>query len=159
MRRVPCLLYILLAVLLFFPACHKETEEDKVKKVVTSVQQAAEEKKIRSVLDHISKSYQDPQGNDYNGIKGLLAFYFFRHQKVSVYMPNIDIVVTGPTAKALFQAILTGRGTGEAAGGILPEALGAYNFEVLLAKKDGSWKVTSAMWERAGEGAGQKQQE
>ena len=159
MRRVPCLLYILLAVLLLFPACHKETEEDKVKKVVTSVQQAAEEKKIRSVLDHISMSYQDPQGNDYNGIKGLLAFYFFRHQKVSVYMPNIDIVVTGPTAKALFQAILTGRGTGEAAGGILPEALGAYNFEVLLAKKDGSWKVTSAMWERAGEGAGQKQQE
>ncbi|MBS1193006.1 MAG: hypothetical protein H6Q97_985 [Nitrospirae bacterium] len=130
-----------------------------MKKVVTSVQQAAEEKKIRSVLDHISKSYQDPQGNDYNGIKGLLAFYFFRHQKVSVYMPNIDIVVTGPTAKALFQAILTGRGTGEAAGGILPEALGAYNFEVLLAKEDGSWKVTSAMWERAGEGAGQKQQE
>ena len=159
MRRVPCLLYILLAVLLLFPACHKETEEDKVRKVVTSVQQAAEEKKIRSVLDHISKSYQDPQGNDYNGIKGLLAFYFFRHQKVSVYMPNIDIVVTGPTAKALFQAILTGRGTGEAAGGILPEALGAYNFEVLLAKEDGSWKVTSAMWERAGEGAGQKQQE
>jgi len=157
MRRVPCLLYILLAVLLLFPACHKETEEDKVKKVVTSVQQAAEEKKIRSVLDHISKSYQDPQGNDYNGIKGLLAFYFFRHQKVSVYMPNIDIVVTGPTAKALFQAILTGRGTGEAAGGILPEALGVYNFEVLLAKEDGSWKVTSAMWERAGEGAGQKQ--
>ena len=159
MRRVPCLLYILLAVLLLFPACHKETEEDKVKKVVTSVQQAAEEKKIRSVLDYISMSYQDPQGNDYNGIKGLLAFYFFRHQKVSVYMPNIDIVVTGPTAKALFQAILTGRGTGEAAGGILPEALGAYNFEVLLAKEDGSWKVTSAMWERAGEGAGQKQQE
>ncbi len=137
-------------------ACSKDTEEDKVKKVVTSVQQAAEEKKIGAVLDHISKSYRDPQGNDYNGIKGLLAFYFFRHQKVSVYMPNIDIVVTGPTAKAMFQAILTGRGTGEATGGILPEALGAYNFEVLLSKEDGAWKVTSAKWERAGEGAGQQ---
>ena len=158
MHRVPCLLYnIFLAVLLLFPACHKETEEDKVKKVVTGVQQAAEEKKIRSVLDHISKSYQDPQGNDYNGIKGLLAFYFFRHQKISVYMPNIDIMVKGEKATALFQAILTGRGTGEAAGGILPEALGAYNFEVLLAQEDGSWKVTSAKWERAGEGAGQTQ--
>mgnify|MGYP001584503328 FL=1 len=134
-------------------ACSKETEEDKVKKVVTSVQQAAEEKKIGAVLEHISKTYRDPQGNDYNGIKGLLAFYFFRHKKVSVYMPNIDIVVTGPTAKAVFQAILTGRGTGEAAGGILPEALGAYNFEVLLNKEDGAWKVASAKWERAGEGA------
>jgi hypothetical protein len=143
---------IILLLMQFFIACSKETEEDKVRKVVTSVQQAAGEKKIGAVLEHISKSYRDPQGNDYNGIKGLLAFYFFRHRKVSVYMPNIDIVVTGPVAKAIFQAILTGRGTGEMAGGILPEALGAYNFDVLLAKEDGQWKVSSAKWERAGEG-------
>jgi ketosteroid isomerase-like protein len=137
-------------VLLVLSACSKETEEDKVKKVVTSVQKAAEEKQISAVLDHISKNYLDPQGNDYNGIKGLLAFYFFRHQKVSVYMPNIDIVVTGATAKALFQAVLTGRGP---EGGVLPEALGAYNFEVLLKKEDGDWKAASAKWERVGEGA------
>ena len=143
---------MLMIPVLLLSACTKETEEDKVKKVITSVQQAAEEKKITAVLEHISKTYRDPQDNDYNGIKGLLAFYFFRHQKVKVYMPNIDIVVTGPTAKAIFQAILTGRGSGEAAGGILPEALGAYNFDVLLKKEDGQWKVTSAKWERAGEG-------
>ncbi|MEK6744015.1 MAG: hypothetical protein AABZ15_10405 [Nitrospirota bacterium] len=144
---------LMLAIpVLLLTACPKETEEDKVKKVVTSIQQATEEKKIGAVLEHISKTYRDPQGNDYNGIKGLLAFYFFRHQKVSVYMPNIDIVVTGQTAKAVFQAILTGRGAGEASGGILPESLGAYNFEVLLIKEDGTWKVTSAKWERAGEG-------
>jgi len=145
-----------MTILLLMPligACTKETEEDRVKKVITSVQQAAEEKKIAAVLEHISKSYRDPQGNDYNGIKGILAFYFFRHQKVSVYMPNIDIVVTGPTAKALFQAILTGRGAGESAGTtILPEALGAYDFEVQLKKEEGKWKVTSAQWQRAGEG-------
>ena len=146
------ILMFMIPVLLLF-ACSKDTEEDKVNKVITSVQQAAEEKKIGAVLDHISKTYRDPQGNDYNGIKGLLAFYLFRHQKVSVYMPNIDIMVTGTTAKAIFQTILTGRGTGEAAGGILPEALGAYNFEVLLNKEDGTWKVTSARWERAGDGA------
>jgi len=151
MKTVKLLLVIMLFPLLFI-ACTKETEEDKVKKVVTSVQQAAEEKKISAVLEHISKTYRDPQGNDYNGIKGILAFYFFRHQKVSVYMPNIDIVVTGSTAKAVFQAILTGRGTGVASSGILPESLGAYNFEVLLYKEDGQWKVTSAKWERAGEG-------
>jgi len=152
----PMLMFMIPVLLL--SACTKETEEDKIKKVVTSVQQAAEEKKISAVLEHISKTYRDPQGNDYNGIKGLLAFYFFRHQKVTVYMPNIEIVVTGSTAKAAFQAILTGRGTGEAAGGILPESLGAYNFEVLLNKDDGKWKVTSAKWERAGEGAVPPQQ-
>jgi hypothetical protein len=29
-------------------------------------------------------------------------------------------------------------------GGILPEALGAYNFEVMLNKDDCAWKVTAA---------------
>lgn len=153
MKMLRPMLMMILMLMPLIGACAKETEEDRVKKVITSVQQAAEEKKISSVLEHISKSYLDPQGNDYNGIKGLLAFYFFRHQKVAVYMPNIDIVVTGPTAKALFQAILTGRGTGESAGTILPEALGAYDFEVLLKKEEGTWKVTSAQWQRAGEGA------
>ena len=152
MKRVRSVLMIVLLLLPLAGGCSKETEEDRVKKVITSVQKAAEEKKVGAVLDHIAKSYLDPQGNDYNGIKGLLAFYFFRHQKVSVYMPNIDIVVTGQTAKALFQAVLTGRGTGETAGGILPEALGAYNFEVHLSKAGGNWIVTSATWERVGEG-------
>jgi len=146
---------VLMIVLFLMPivgGCSK-TEEDRVRKVITSVQQSAEEKKIGAVLDHISKTYRDPHGYDYNGIKALLAYYCFRHQKVSVYMPNIDITVTGPAAKAVFQAILTGRGTGEASGGILPESLGAYNFVVFLLKEDGQWKVTSPKWERAGKGA------
>lgn len=151
MKRFRPVLVIVLLLPLLAGGCPKETEEDRVKQVITSVQKAAEEKKVNAVLDHIAKNYLDPQGNDYNGIKGLLAFYFFRHQKVSVYMPNIDIVVTGQTAKALFQAVLTGRGTGESAGGILPEALGAYNFEVILNKAGDNWIVTSAKWERAGE--------
>jgi hypothetical protein len=152
MKALRPVLMIILVLIPLADGCSKETEEDKVKKVITVVQKAAEEKKISAVLDHVSKSYLDPQGNDYNGIKGLLAFYFVRHQKVSVYIPNIDIVVAGPAAKVKFQAILTGRGTGESEGGILPEALGAYNFDVSVNKEDGQWKVTSAKWERAVEG-------
>jgi hypothetical protein len=152
------LLWIPLIILFFTPlfcSCSRDTEEARVKKVLTRVQKAAEEKKIGAILDHLSKSYQDPQGNDYNGIKGLLGFYFFQHQAVSVSVPNMDIIVTGSLAKAKFQAILTGRGSGEVAKAILPEALDVYNFSVLLAREDGIWKVTSATWERAGEGAGQ----
>jgi len=154
MRNLPCQLFLLAAILLLIPTCHKETEEDKVRKVITNVQKSAEEKKIMSVLEQVSKTYQDPQGNNYDGIKGLLAFYFFRHQKVSVFIPDIDIVMTGPAATATLQAILTGRGTGEAAApAFLPEALGAYNFEVHLKQEEGRWKITSAKWERAGDGA------
>jgi hypothetical protein len=152
MRKPPSVLLSLLVILLLFPSCHKETEEDKVRRVITDVQKSAEEKRIMSILEHISKTYQDPQGNNYDGIKGLLTFYFFQHQKVSVFIPDIEIVVTGPTAKATFQAILTGRGTGEAAAtAVLPEALGAYSFEVHFKQEEGRWKATSATWERPGE--------
>lgn len=147
MKRLSIPVLILCAVSLL-SACSRETDENKVKKVILGIQHAAEEKNIGEVLGHLSKSYRDPQGNDYNGIKGLLAFYFFRHQKVSVYLPSIDIGVNGPTAKASFQVILTGRGVGEAAGGALPESLGVYNFEVFLSMESGSWKVVAATWQQ-----------
>ena len=141
-------LLIILFLIPLFSACPKDTEESKVRKVLAEVQRAAEEKKISRVLDHISKSYRDPQGNDYDGIKGILAFYFFRHQRVSVFIPNVDVAVTGSASQAVFQAVMNGRGTG---GDILPEALGVYNFEVHLSKEDGTWKITSARWKPAGE--------
>ena len=152
-QGVHSLAVFLAALLVLVAACHKDTEEDKIRKVITAVQKSAEEKKIMSVLAHVSKTYQDQQGNDYDGIKGLLAFYFFRHRKVSVYIPDIDVAVTGPAAKASFQAILTGAGTGDAAApGILPDTLGAYNFDVHFRKEEAEWRIVSAAWERAGEG-------
>ena len=143
----------LTAVFLLFTACHKKTEEEKVRKVITGVQQAAEEKKVLSVLEHISRSYQDPQGNDYDGVKGLLIYHFFRHRSVSVYIPSIDITVSGTTAAARFEAVLAGRGTDEGtAGALLPDTLGSYDFEVQLRKEKEQWKVTSAKWQRSGGG-------
>jgi ketosteroid isomerase-like protein len=133
------------------PGCHKETEQDKIKKVITSVQQAAEEKDVRKIISSLSKTYQDPQGFDYDSIKGLLMGYFFRHQKVHVYIPDIVITVEGASAQAEFQAVLTGGHTGSAAD-ILPESLGMYAFAVSFRKEDNEWKIVSAQWNRVGEG-------
>jgi hypothetical protein len=133
------------------PGCHRETEQDKVKKVITGVQKAAEEKDVRTILTSLSKTYRDPQGNDYDSIKGLLLGYFFRHQKVHVYIPDIVITVEGASAKAEFQAVLTG-GQGGSAAGMVPESLGMYAFEVSLRKEEKEWKVVSARWSRVGEG-------
>jgi hypothetical protein len=152
------ILFALVTILLFTIFCHKETDEDKVRGIITTVQHAAEEKKLLSVLEPISKAYRDPQGNDFDDIKTLMLNYFFRHKKIAVTIPSIDVAVSGQTARANFQAILSGRGGSEDANlGILPEALGLFNFDVQLRKEEGTWKVTSAMWTRVGNGAGQGQ--
>src|SRR3990172_6068058 len=146
------------AVLLIFmvlPACHKETEQDRVKKVIQEIQKAAGEKEIKTILGHLSKMYRDPRGYDHDGIKGLLLYYFFRHQRVSVYIPNIDVTVTDTSAKAFFQTVLSGGNKVASPGDLLPEALGMYDFEVSFVKESGEWKVMSAAWKKVGEGPSQ----
>ena len=152
MRRT-VIIWFLFGVFVLLPACHRETEEDRVHKVIGTVQTAAEEKKIMTILDQLSRTYRDPQGYDYEGIKGLLAFYFYRHQKIHVYVPSQDVTVTGDGATASFEAVLTGAAPGESAGTVLPGAFGVYRFNVDLRKAEGRWKVTSAKWERIGDQA------
>lgn len=146
--RIILLCLLTAAVLL---SCHKTTDEDRVGKVLNEIQRSAEEKQIRTVLGHLSKSYHDPQGRDYEGIKGLLAYYFFQHQKVSVYLTDRVVTVQDASARATFQAVLTGRGPDASAGSVLPEALGVYAFDVTFAKEKGEWKVLSAAWTRTGD--------
>jgi hypothetical protein len=96
-----------IAAILCLPNCHKETEEEKIKNLIAGIQKAAGEKDTRTVLGHLSKTYHDPQGNNYDGIKGLLLFYFMRHRQVHVYVPNLDISIENNAAQASLQAVLT----------------------------------------------------
>jgi len=130
-------------------ACHKETEEDRVNNTIYAIQKGAERKDIRTILAHISKKYRDTQGNDHEGIKGLLLFYFYQHKSISVILNNLEVTVREASATARFEAILSGR-AGDS-GTILPETLGAYRFSVNFSKESGEWRVVAAQWERLGE--------
>ncbi len=144
--------FLILTMTIATLSCHKETEEDRVKKVITTIQKAAEEKDIKNIISNLSKTYNDPQGYNYNTIKGLVLGYFFRHQSISAYINNLEISVHATIAKATFQAVLTGRGPEQSAVNPIPESLGVYVFVVSLIKESDGWKVTSATWERVGEG-------
>ncbi len=144
---------ILLLTLTAFASCRKDTEADKVRKVVAAAAEAAGEKEIKSMLGHLSRTYRDPKGNDFDGIRNLLLFYFYRHQRVSVFIAQLDVTVTDGSARAQFQAVLSGAGKVESAKDLLPEALGIYDFDVSFAKEGDEWKITSAAWQRSGEGA------
>jgi hypothetical protein len=145
-------------LLLLSPGCQRDTEQTKVKKIITDVQRAVEEKDIRTILGHLSRTYRDPQGYDYNGIKGLLLSYFFRHQKISVYLTNLDVTADAISARATFQAVLSASDKTGSAADILPEALGIYAFNVVFSKESKEWKVVSSAWERLGEAPIRKSQ-
>lgn len=142
---------LLIVVTAALPACHRDTEEERVKKVISAVQTAAEEKNVKTIMSHVSKTYSDPQGFNYDEIRGLLTAYFLRHPKIAVYTDNLDISLEEPTARVAFRTLLTG---GKKTGSItdmLPQSLGMYEFDVSLKKESNAWKVTSAQWTKVGE--------
>ena len=130
-------------------ACSKKTDADRIRAVINAVQKAAEDRDVRETLSHVDKNYKDPAGNDYQAIKSMMLYYFFRHQKISIIVSNLETAVNGASASAHFQAILSGR-TGSA-DNILPDALSAYRFDVSFQNDQGDWKIVSARWEPWGE--------
>jgi hypothetical protein len=151
MRPVVTLL-LLFTMTITALGCHSETEQDKVKKVITDIQKAAEEKNVKKIINNLSKTYMDPQGFNYDTIKGLLLGYFFQHAKISAYITDIQISVDNTAARVVFQAVLTGGSKTGSAADLIPESLGMYAFEISLKKESDGWKVTSAKWERLGNG-------
>ncbi|MGD0021624.1 MAG: hypothetical protein ABSC54_04915 [Smithellaceae bacterium] len=149
MKRVVTIFLIFVIIMMASLGCHKETDQDKVKKVVADIQTAGDEKDIRKIMNNLSKTYSDPQGFNYEGIKGLLLGYFFRYPKISVYINSLTISVEDTSARAVFQTVLT---SGEKTGSVtdvIPQSLGVWDFDVSLKKESSDWKVTSAKWEQA----------
>ena len=148
MRRV-VMVFLIIVVVLAIPGCHRETEQDKVNKVITEIQAAGEVKDLSKIMKNLSKNYSDPQGFNYEGIKGLMLGYFFRYPKISVYINNLTISVENSSARAEFQTVLTsGEKTGSVAD-VIPNSLGVWDFDVTLKKESNDWKVTSAKWEES----------
>jgi hypothetical protein len=148
MKRVVTI-FLIFVVTVTVLGCHKETDQDKVKKVIADIQTAGDEKDIRKIMNNLSKTYSDPQGFNYEGIKGLLLGYFFRYPKISVYINSLTISVEDTSARAVFQTVLT---SGEKTGSVtdvIPQSLGVWDFDVSLKKESSDWKITSAKWEQA----------
>jgi len=146
MRRAHTILFLFVISAIIL-GCAGQTDEDKIKKLISDIQTAGEEKDIKKIMDRLSKRYSDPQGYNYDGIHGLLVGYFFRYPKISIYISNLTITVENAQARAVFQTVLT---SGEKTGSItdaIPQSLGMWDFEVLLKKESDGWKVVSARWE------------
>lgn len=149
MRRFVTILLIFVICITAL-GCHKETEQDKVKKVITDIQAAAQEKDVKKIINNIAKIYNDPQGYNYETIKGLLIGYFLRYPKISAYITNLEISIENKSAKAVFQTVLTSGNKTGAVSDVIPQSLGVYDFDVSLKKESNGWKVISAKWEQVG---------
>jgi hypothetical protein len=148
MKRLVTILFILV-ITIFVLGCHRETEQDKVKKVIIDIQTAAEEKDVKKIMNNLSKTYSDPQGFNYEMIKRPLLGYFLIYPKISVYINNLNISIENTTARVAFRTVLTSANKTNSPADLIPQSLGMYDFNVSLKKESDGWKVTSATWVQA----------
>ena len=145
MRRLVTVVFMLVMAITVV-GCHKETEEDKIRKVITDIQKAAEEKDVKKIISNLSKTYSDPQGFNYETIKRPLLGYFLMYPKISVYISNLNISVKGIAARTSFRTVLTSTNKTGSPTDLIPQSLGMYDFNISLKKESDGWKVTSAAW-------------
>ncbi len=148
MKRLYLLgLSALIVTLLLSPACKKPvSEEDRIKAMINETADLAEAKDIKGVLEHISKDYKDPEGNDRNAVKGLLFVYFQQYEKVGLFVRDIQVTVEGDEAQAQVKVILTGGEDPETIGDVVPASAGGYLIDIKLVNEDGEWMVVRGTW-------------
>jgi hypothetical protein len=140
---------LVLVVIVPTTACRMDSDEDRIRQLLSDIQAAGEKKDIRAFMNPISKDYHDPQGFNYEGIRALVFGYFLRWGKISVYISHSNISVDDGTAKARLQTVLTGGEKTGGLSGIIPQSLGMWDFDITLQKETQGWRVTSAVWKEA----------
>ncbi|MBI2432519.1 MAG: hypothetical protein HYV26_06580 [Candidatus Hydrogenedentes bacterium] len=79
----------------------RATDEEQIALVLNDVQTGMQTKRIFKVLAHVSRSYRDGEGRDYDGIRNYLSEIFRAYRTIKITRTNPRIVVEGDRARAI----------------------------------------------------------
>jgi hypothetical protein len=140
--RPPC---FWVALALFAGCANDGSPEQQVRAVIESMELAAEERDVGDLLEHISVSYRDAQGQDRTEASRYARGYFVANQSVHLLTRIESLEFPSPDeARVKLQVGMAGRPGEQGGAGSLTADL--YNFDVVLVREDGEWKVSYADW-------------
>jgi hypothetical protein len=131
--------------LVLLAGCSDDTSpEQQVRAVIDSMEQAAEDRDVGALTEHLSASYRDANGQDRAEASRYARGYFIANQSVHLLTRIESLEFPAPDeARVRLQVGMAGRG-GEPGVGDLSADL--YDFDVALIREDGEWKVSYADW-------------
>jgi len=148
--RVWGVLIVFFCFLILSACAQGVSEEDRLKQIVNEAAEAAQKKDIDGVRKHISKSYRDQDGNDYDSVKRILLYHFIRAETVSIFVRSVDPDIKGDTALVKANVILVRGKEVKSIKDIIPEAAAGYRFKLIFKKENKNWKVVSGTWQNVG---------
>lgn len=133
------------AALALLAACSDDASpEQQVRAVVDKMEAAVEARDVGALLEHISDSYRDGQGQDRTAASRYARVYFIANQSIHLLTHIETLDFPSPReARLTMQVGMTGQG---AQSGVTDLSADLYDFDVALVLEDGEWKVSYADW-------------
>jgi len=136
---------VILALAIFLLTTHKPSDTEKIRSLLTKLEQSIESKDLAECMSCISKDYSDNQGNTYNSLWRLAISGIRTHSQLRIRINNPKIKIRGH--QATVEASL-------AAFSISPSGESSYrHFDWVLLhleKERKEWKITnSAGWQES----------
>ena len=133
-----------LAVLALLPGCSDDASpEQQVRAVIDSMEVAAEARDVGDLMEHVSTAYRSADGLDRAEAGRTVRGYFVVNQSIHLLTRIESLEFPAPDeARVKLQVGMAGRG-GQGAADLSADL---YDFDVVLVREDGEWKVSYADW-------------
>jgi hypothetical protein len=131
-------------VLALLPGCSDDASpEQQVRAVIDSMEVAAEARDVGDLMEHVSTAYRSADGLDRAEAGRSIRGYFVVNQSVHLLTRIESLEFPAPDeARVKLQVGMAGRG-GQGAAALSADL---YDFDVVLVREDGEWKVSYADW-------------
>lgn len=121
--------------------------EDEIRALIAAGETAAEERDAGALRAMIADDYRDAEGRDAEELRRYLHGYLVAHQSIRL-MTRIDTIELEGGELALVNVAVAMLGREADAESAWDLAGDIYRFDLRLAREDGEWRVTRAVWER-----------
>jgi hypothetical protein len=134
----------LVAALALLGGCSDDTSpEQQVRAVIDSMELAAEARDVGDLLEHLSVAYRSADGQDRAETSRYIRGYFVANQSIHLLTRIESLEFPAPDeARLKLQVGMAGK-AGQGAANLNADL---YDFDVVLVREDGEWKVSYADW-------------
>ena len=136
--------FALVTALALLAGCSNDASpEQQVRAVIDSMELAAEERDVGDLMEHVSVAYRSADGQDRTEMSRYVRGYFVANQSIHLLTRIESLEFPAPDeARLKLQVGMAGR-EGQGAANLNADL---YNFDVVLVREDGEWKVSYADW-------------
>ena len=132
---------VVLVAAMTIPGCVRTPPEQQLRESVTSLQASVQTRDASGLEEWLAADFVGPDGLDRHGARRLAQLMFLRHRDIGARLGPLQVTMQDNHASVRFTAALTG-GTG----GVLPDAVNAYDVDTAWRIEGGEWRLISAQW-------------